>query len=73
MILATHDLTPTAKRGTLIYMTYNYEWKKVEGWFYLHGNTINMRKIGGRNWYQFITAGQVIDFEPYQSKKEASK
>jgi hypothetical protein len=71
MILATHDLTPTAKRGTLIYMTYNYEWKKVEGWFHLHGNTIVRRKIGGRNTYALCGSEMVMDFITY--KKEAAQ
>jgi hypothetical protein len=71
MILATHDLTPTAKRGTLIYMTSNYDWKKVEGWFHLHGNTVVRRKIGGRNTYALCGSEMVMDFITY--KEEGTK
>ena len=66
-------ISKNIQRGTLTYIKGDYTYKVIEGWFYRQGITINMRKIGGRNWYQFITAGQVIDFEPHQPKKEASK
>ena len=71
MILSTHDLTATAKRGTLIYMTSNYDWKKVQGWFHLHGNTVVRRKIGGRNTYALCGSEMVMDFITY--KKESAQ
>jgi hypothetical protein len=62
-------ITQHIQRGTLTYIKGDYTPKTVEGWFYKTGITINMRKIGGRNWHQFITAGQILDFQPYQGKK----
>jgi hypothetical protein len=52
-------------------MTYNYEWKKVEGWFHLHGNTIVRRKIGGRNTYALCGSEMVMDFVAH--KEEGTK
>lgn len=52
-------------RGTLTYIKGDYTHKTVEGWFNLHGNTVVMRKIRGRNRYAFITVNQVLDFVPF--------
>jgi hypothetical protein len=50
-------------------MTYNYEWKKVEGWFHLHGNTIVRRKIGGRNTYALCGSEMVMDFVAHKEEE----
>ena len=68
MILTTYE-----QRGTLTYIKSDYTPKIIEGWFYHHGDTVVMRKIGGRNRFQFITVSQIIDFEPHQPKKETTK
>jgi hypothetical protein len=53
------------QRGTLA-----YSWRGMvcyaQGWFYLHGNTVVMRKVGGRNRFMFCSEESVLDFTPYQ-------
>jgi hypothetical protein len=71
MILNPLGLTNDPQRGSLIYMVDAPTWEKVEGWFYLHGNTVVRRKIGGRNTYAFCEEAAVLDFYPY--KKEAAQ
>jgi hypothetical protein len=62
-------ITTTAQRGTLTYIKGDYTYKTIEGWFHHHGTTIVMRKIGGRNQFNFITTSQVLDFQPHQRKQ----
>lgn len=66
----THTLTNFAQRGSLTYMTGNYEFKTVQGWFYLSGNTVVMRKIRGRNEYRFCSEELVHEFTPYDKEFE---
>jgi hypothetical protein len=57
--------TPLAyfeQRGTLTYMKPDYTFKTIEGWFYLNGNTVVMRKIRGRNYSQLCAENVVYQF-----------
>lgn len=64
--------TPTdAQRGTLTYMKPDHSYKTVEGWFYLNGGGVIMRKIGGRNHFNLCAAVDVYDFvafDPHEAK-----
>jgi hypothetical protein len=59
-------LTFKAQRGTLTYMQPDYSFRTVEGWFYLHGRTVVMRKIRGRNQFMLCAEEVVHDFTPHQ-------
>jgi hypothetical protein len=50
------------QRGVLTYMQPDYTFRTVEGWFYLNGRTVVMRKIGGRNHFQLCDEQVVHDF-----------
>lgn len=71
----TDSLTATApteeQRGTLTYF-YNKGMsnKTVEGWFYLNGGTVIMRKIGGRNHFNLCAAIDIFDFIAYDPETE---
>ena len=54
------------QRGTLTYQKLNYTWVTVEGWFYQSGNSVCMRKIGGRKWTKICLAQFVHDFTPHE-------
>jgi len=54
------------QRGVLTYMKPDYTFKTVEGWFYLNGRTVVMRKVRGRNRFMFCSEESVLDFKPYQ-------
>lgn len=58
----THQLTDFEQRGKLTYLTHDYSWKSVEGWFYLNKQGVIMRKVGGRNRYFFASIESVLDF-----------
>ena len=58
----THQLTDHEQRGTLTYLTHDYSWKSVEGWFCLNRQGVIMRKIGGRNRHYFVAIETVLDF-----------
>lgn len=60
----TSTLTHFEQRGTLTYMKHDYTFKTVEGWFYLNGSTVVMRKVRGRNRFQFCNEQDVFDFKP---------
>lgn len=50
------------QRGVLTYMKPDYTFRTVEGWFYLNGRTVVMRKIRGRNHFQLCDEQVVHDF-----------
>jgi hypothetical protein len=64
--------TPTdAQRGTLTYMKPDFSFRTVEGWFYLNGGTVVMRKIRGRNHFNLCAESAVHDFIKYDAVAEA--
>jgi len=58
----TTSLTYFEQRGTLTYMKPDYSFRTIEGWFFINGNTVAMRKIRGRNQFQLCSADAVHDF-----------
>jgi hypothetical protein len=64
----SHTLTNHAQRGTLTYMKPDYSFRTIEGWFYLNGSTVVMRKIGGRNESALCEESTVHDFELYDAE-----
>ena len=58
----TTTLTNHAQRGTLTYIKPDYTFKTVDGWFYLNGSTVIMRKVRGRNNFCFCEMQKVYDF-----------
>lgn len=62
----TTTLTTFEQRATLTYMKLDYTYKTIEGWFYLNGDTVVMRKIGGRNRFNFCNTNQVLDFQLHE-------
>lgn len=72
--MKTTTLTQTPQRGTLTYMKPDYSFDTIEGWFHVEPHTITegefivqthtviMRKIHGRNTFQFCSLGVVYDF-----------
>jgi hypothetical protein len=64
-----NTLTFHAQRGTLTYMQPDYYFRTVEGWFYLNGRTVVMRKIGGRNHFNLCAESVVHDFQPYDPEE----
>ena len=54
------------QRGTLTYSLKNGNLYYATGWFYLNGNNVVMRKIGGRNRFMLCGENCVISFKPYQ-------
>ena len=58
------------QRGTLIYMKPDHSWRTVDGWFYLNGGTVIMRKIGGRNHFNLCAEVSVHDFTPYDKDED---
>lgn len=63
------NLTHFAQRGTLTYMKPDYYFETIEGWFYLNGRTVVMRKIGGRNHFNLCDEAVVHDFELYDAEQ----
>jgi len=66
----TSTLTYFEQRGTLTYMKHDYTFTTVEGWFYLNGHTVVMRKLRGRNHFQLCNEEVVYDFTPYDAEAE---
>ena len=65
------SLTPYGEqRGTLTYMKPDYSFRTVDGWFYLNGGTVVMRKIRGRNHFNLCAESVVHDFQPYDAEAE---
>lgn len=62
----TNRLTHFEQRATLTYMKPDFSYKTVEGWFYLNGNTVVMRKLRGRNRFNFCNASDVLVFTLHQ-------
>ena len=64
--MAANDLSMFEQRGVLTYMAPNQiEVRTMEGWFMLSvsGYSVVARKIRGRNWWQFCSVTDVLDFE----------
>lgn len=53
------------QRGTLAYSMRGMVCY-AQGWFYLNGNQVVMRKVGGRNRFMICSEQSVLDFTPYQ-------
>lgn len=51
------------RRGYIYYMAPNGTQRKQAGWFHLEGNTVAMRKIRGRNTFQFCQLENVLLWE----------
>jgi len=65
------SLTPYGEqRGTLTYMKPDYSFRTVDGWFYLNGGTVVMRKIRGRNHFNLCAESVVHDFQQYDAEAE---
>lgn len=65
------SLTPFGEqRGTLTYIQPDYTFRTVEGWFYLNGGTVVMRKIRGRNHFNLCAEAVVHDFIAYDKDAE---
>lgn len=60
----SNTLTYFEQRGTLIYMKPDFSFKTIDGWFYLNGATVVMRKIRGRNRFQLCSETDVHNFKP---------
>ena len=58
----TSTLTYYEQRGTLTYQNIDYTYTTVKGWFYINGDAVVMRKIGGRNRFQLCRIEIVEDF-----------
>jgi hypothetical protein len=65
-VMNTSMITNYSQRGTLTYMKPDYTYRTVDGWFYMNGNTVVMRKIRGRNHFALCSESVVYDFKPYQ-------
>ena len=61
-------LTACEQRGKLTFIKGDYTYQTVQGWFYRNGDTVIMRKIGGRNRYAFKSLTQILDFELYKEE-----
>ena len=61
----TAPLFKHEQRGTLTYIKDGYTFRTVEGWFYLNGGTVIMRKIRGRNQFALCAESVVYDFKPH--------
>jgi hypothetical protein len=59
-----------AQRGTLTYMKPDFSFRTVDGWFYLNGGTVIMRKIRGRNHFNLCAEAVVHDFIKYDAEAE---
>jgi hypothetical protein len=64
-------LTEFAQRGYLTYQKPDYAYSVgVAGWYYIQGNTVVRRKIGGRNWSAFCSVESVDSFDLYDAERE---
>ena len=65
---ASTSLTAFEQRGTLAYTNRDFTYNEVEGWFYLQGNTVVMRRLRGRNRFALCRVALVLDFTPHTTK-----
>lgn len=57
------------QRGTLAYSMCGMVCY-AQGWFYLNGSQVVMRKVGGRNRFNLCAESVVHDFTPYDAEAE---
>lgn len=57
-----NTITHFEQRGTLTYMKPDFTFRTIDGWFYLNGSTVVMRKVRGRNHFNLCSEESVYQF-----------
>jgi hypothetical protein len=66
-----HGLTEHAQRGYLTYIRPDYTVANdVPGHYYIQGDTVVRRKVGGRNWSAFCAVSAVHEFDLFDAEAE---
>ena len=69
--MTIHGLTEHAQRGYLTYVRPSGEYAyDMPGHFYIHGDYVAWRMVGGRNWSAFCAVSAVHSFELYDAEAE---
>ena len=66
----TTNLGYFEQRGTLTFMSHDYTYKTIEGWFCIQSGLIVMRKIRGRNHFGLCSETKFYDFKPHTGKEK---